>query len=317
MIRRYGSILLSIIAVIIVSSQGIGKGDYYRIVVLSDPHLPTKTKNVEKKQNREKVLKAKESVINDINGWSDVDRVAMTGDLSADYSSDEEFTFASDFLKRLKPPLSVVTGNHDYFYIKNEEDDTRFSRGTPETRKEKLDRFAKVFGMKSLSYTVKIDGYLLVFLSIDELTGKYSVRLSKKTIDWFKSTVGKNKKIPTIVFCHAPLDNTLQAIDEKDKGSAFIEPKKEIDAIIKDNPQIFVWVSGHTHTAPDNPGFMADYNLYKEQVMDIQNNDMDQETIWTNSLFIYKDRVEVKTYNHKTEKYDTKFDRKILLPALK
>jgi 3',5'-cyclic-AMP phosphodiesterase len=316
MARRYCSVIFSILAVVIISSQGIGKGEYYRIVVLSDPHLPTKTKNVAKMQNRDKVLKAKNGVIKDINEWKDVDRVAVVGDLSADYSNDEEFTFASDFIKIIKLPLSVVTGNHDYFYIKKENDDLKFTQGTPETRKEKLDRFAKVFGLKSLSYTVKIDGYLLVFLSIDEINGKYNIKLSKKTVEWFSDTVRKNKNVPIIVFCHAPLNNTLRIIDEKNIGSAYLEPIKDIDSIITDNPQIFIWVSGHTHTATTNPGFMADYNMYKGQVLDIQNDDMDQETICTNSLYLYADRVEVKTYNHKKEKFESKYDRTIKRPVL-
>jgi hypothetical protein len=56
-----------------------------------------------------------------------------------------------------------------------------------------------------------------------------------------------------------------------------------------------LWVSGHTHTPADNPSFAADLNLYAGRVTNIHNSDLDREVIWTNSLYLYADKVTVKT----------------------
>jgi 3',5'-cyclic-AMP phosphodiesterase len=290
--------------------------NYSRIVVFADAHLPTKTKNVKKILDKDKIVTAKENAINDINKCTDVSRVVCAGDFAANYGSDEEAQSAAAFFKKLKAPFSPVTGNHDFFYVKNDIDDTKIAKGTPETRKPKLERFKSLFGLSSLSYTIKENNVLLVFLSIDEITGGYSVKLSKPTMKWLAQTIEANKDIPIIVFCHAPLDGTLTFKDQKDKKSAYIEPKKEIADLLQKNPQVFMWVSGHTHTNPKNPSFMADYNLYQGHVMNIHTPTMDETTIWSNNLYIYKDRVEVRSYNHKTEKFDSKYDRTIKLPAV-
>jgi 3',5'-cyclic-AMP phosphodiesterase len=293
------------------------KEEYSRIVVLADAHLPTKTKSVKHILNKEIILAGKEKAIRDINGWDDVRLVTCLGDYAANYGSDEEEQFAVNFFKKLTAPFSPITGNHDFFYVKNEKDDTKIAKGTPETRKAKLERFATMFGLSSLSYTVKDKNALLVFLSVDEIIGGYSVKLSKTTMKWFSDTIEANKNIPIIVFCHAPLDGTLRLKDDDEsKNAAYIEPKDEIASLLEKNPQVFMWVSGHTHTPPKNPSFMADYNIYQGHVMNIHTPTMDDMTVWSNNLYIYKDRVEVRTYNHKTEKFDPKYDRTVKYPVL-
>jgi len=65
------------------------------------------------------------------------------------------------------------------------------------------------------------------------------------------------------------------------------------------NAQIFLWVSGHTHTPATNESFASGINLYEKQVTNIHNGDMNRGTIWTNSLYLYPDKVVIKTFNHK------------------
>jgi len=82
------------------------------------------------------------------------------------------------------------------------------------------------------------------------------------------------------------------------------------------NPQVFLWVSGHTHTSPKEESFASAINVYKKRIANIHNTDMNREKIWTNSLFLYPDKVDVKTYNHKSKKWESEFERTIALPAL-
>lgn len=75
------------------------------------------------------------------------------------------------------------------------------------------------------------------------------------------------------------------------------------------NSQVFLWVSGHTHTPPREESFAAPINIYANRVTNIHNTDMNRETIWTNSLFLYPDKVVVKTYQHKTGIWLPEFER--------
>ncbi len=80
------------------------------------------------------------------------------------------------------------------------------------------------------------------------------------------------------------------------------------------NSQVFLWVSGHTHTSPKEESFAAPINSYANRVTNIHNTDMNRETIWTNSLFLYPDKVVVKTYQHKSGIWLPDFERTISAP---
>jgi 3',5'-cyclic AMP phosphodiesterase CpdA len=87
--------------------------DYQHVVILGDPHLPGKN------------LPAKEAVLQTINGWGDVDLVAVLGDICEHFGTAEEYAAAKQFFAKLEKPTAVVTGNHDYVF-----EDAKSSRGT-------------------------------------------------------------------------------------------------------------------------------------------------------------------------------------------
>ena len=76
----------------------------YNIALIGDPHLPGKE------------LSTKEEVIRTINGWNDVDRVVVLGDICKGTGTAEEYAFAKKFFSRVAKPLRLVAGNHDIFY---------------------------------------------------------------------------------------------------------------------------------------------------------------------------------------------------------
>ena len=69
------------------------------------------------------------------------------------------------------------------------------------------------------------------------------------------------------------------------------------------HPQIKLWVSGHTHTPPTQPTFDNDINYYHGKILDVYNPTWDGKTIWTNSLYLYKDKIVIKTYD--MDKHET------------
>jgi hypothetical protein len=151
--------------------------------------------------------------------------------------------------------------------------------------------------------------------------------MSSSTLAWLKDELQSHPDAPTIVFFHAPLKGTLQSANEASERPSFIaQPEDKIRELILKNPQVFMWVSGHVHLAATNTKFADKVNVYEGQVTDIHNGDMDgrsylkatdakvteHDDIWTNSLFLYPDKVVVKTYDHRRSEWLEALTRTIL-----
>lgn len=184
-------------------------------------------------------------------------------------------------------------------------------------RARKIQTFKDIFQLSSVYYTREVGEYLLVFLSPDMLKDNlYQTQISGRQLDWLASTLKNNQKKPTLVFFHAPLKGTAYDTDSPDvnKPQFTAQPESKIDELIRRNPQILAWVSGHVHLSPLKPGFHADVNVYAGRVANIHNTDMDRERIWTRSLFLHHDKVVVKTFNHVSKAWEDSKERVIPRP---
>ena len=143
-------------------------------------------------------------------------------------------------------------------------------------RRTKLERFKETFALPEIYYTKRVDPYLLVFLSIDHLYVSYRTARSDTQLDWLRAELGKNRGIPTIIFFHGPLEGTIggENLVDNDPVNYMVQPYREIRKILVENPQVFLWVSGHAHIAPTNANFSHPINLYERRVMNIHNPDM-------------------------------------------
>jgi Icc protein len=262
--------------------------DSYHLVILGDPHLPGRN------------ISEKENVIKTINSWDDVDRVVALGDICSELGTTNELKYAKEFFSQLQKPLLVIAGNHDYVYDDYLNSQGKIKRGSSGSQHHKLQRFAKTFNLPNLYYSKKLGDYLLIFLSTDELNSHELARISKRQMDWWRSELLRNKELPTVVFFHAPLGGTLKNHNKKTNMPSFVaQPEESIRQLILKNSQIFLWVSGHTHTPATNENYASEINVYEGRVTNIHNCDMNRLTIWTNSLYLYSDKVLVKTFNHK------------------
>jgi 3',5'-cyclic-AMP phosphodiesterase len=298
---------------------------YYQIVILSDIHLPGN------------ILTAKEKAIQTINSWKDVDMVAVIGDIVAKGGSPEEFAFAKKFLGKVNKPLRVVGGNHDYIYPdsypSNPATGHTLKEASPAAREKKLERFKETWGLKEIFYSEKMGGFMLVFLTPDDLVSNNYTEMSDRQLAWLDEELGRNRKVPTIVFFHGPLEGTYTSqmiLKATTPDSYNAEPAKKIREILLKNQQVFLWVSGHVHIAPPSGSFKSEINLYEKQIWVIHNADMNgdsifsdtdmkkaprHDTIWTNSIFLYPDRVVVKTYDHKQGLWLKNLERTIKIPS--
>lgn len=65
---------------------------------------------------------------------------------------------------------------------------------------------------------------------------------------------------------------------------------------------------------PDDATFMDDQNYYEGRVLNVYNSDWDEDTIYSNSIYLYNDRILIRTYNHTEGIWLPAFDRVITLP---
>jgi 3',5'-cyclic-AMP phosphodiesterase len=270
------------------------------IVILGDPHIPGKH------------LDRKEQVIEQINQWSDVDSVVAMGDLCSQTGTEEEYAHVKAYFSKLHKPLYVITGNHDFIYADALDDNGKLQHAPREIQEAKLKRFQETFSLPKLYYSMIKEHYLLLFLSADNPS--HLTELSSEQLVWFENELKTHPTLPTIVFFHAPLDQTLESYNHWVNTPNFIaQPQEPLRQIIRSNPQLFLWISGHTHTSAKEPSFASAINRY-EQVTNIHNSDMNKETIWSNSLYLEEDFVRIKTYDHHQEIWIDALERIVTKP---
>lgn len=270
------------------------------IVVLGDPHLPGKHPQM------------KEEVLEHINQWKDVDMVVAMGDLCSKTGTVEEYTYVKTYFSKLKKSLSVITGNHDFIYMDELDSNDKLQHASKEIQEAKLKRFQTTFNLPKLYYSMVKESYLLLFLSADD--PNHLAELSKEQLAWLEQELQSHPKMPTIVFFHAPLENTLETYNRWVNTPNFVaQPKKKIHELLQANPQLFLWVSGHTHTSAKEASFASKVNQY-EHVTNIHNSDMNKDIIWTNSLFLEENFVSIKTYDHSKKEWVDTLDRHIAIP---
>jgi predicted MPP superfamily phosphohydrolase len=260
----------------------------FHLVVLGDPHIPGK------------FLPEKEAVLRTINSWPEVALVVAVGDICEDVATEKEFAAARQFFSKLTKPFMAIPGNHDFIYEDIKSSDGKKMLGSAPERQKKLATFQRTFGLPALYHSRMAGKYHLIFLATDDLADNQLARLSKQQLAWLEADLRSHQQHPTVIFFHAPLRDTLTSYNKYANTDDFIaQPQDKIHDLLKNNPQVFLWVCGHVHLPATNPNFRAPINLYDQRVYTLHNSDLNRQTIWTNSLFLYRDKVVIKTYNHK------------------
>ena len=307
-IRR--SIFLAALALVVVlyacgqPCPEVAEKSYHHLVILGDPHLPGQH------------LAHKESVRKTINSWKDVDLVIAVGDICAEYGTEAEYAAARTFFAKLDKPLAAVAGNHDVIYeTPSWPGGGGYLGASSATREAKLKLFRETFGLAEHFYSRMIGGYLLIFLSTDHES--FATGMSEPQLGWLRAELARHPATPTIIVFHGPLQGTQHAFKQYiNRPHAIAQPAETIHALITANPQVFLWVSGHTHTPPTEESYASPINIYAGQVTNIHNTDMKRETIWTNSLYLYPDKVVARTFNHQEKAWHPELERTILPPKL-
>ncbi|WP_291056817.1 metallophosphoesterase family protein [Dialister sp. UBA1703] len=282
--------------------------EYERVVVISDLHYPSKTRDNPKRQA---IMDNKAKAREDINSWQDVDLKVFTGDMVEMYGSMNQMEEAKQFIDGFAGEKAYLAGNHELFY-KEELKDGKPVMADPALRKAHEDNYRKVFG--PLHSTKTLGQYLLVFLSPEDTESRFPVAMAKEEMDWLRQTLKENQNTPTLIFYHAPLSDTMIPYNDKiGNPRNFAQPAGDIDLILLTNPQVKLWVSGHTHTPPTQPTFASEVNYYHGKVLDVYNPTWDGKQVWSNSIYLYKDKIVIKTYDHKKGAWMDELTRTVML----
>lgn len=271
-------------------------GEVHRIVVASDIHYPSRVEGEAAKVR----ISNKENAREDINSWKDVDLIAFTGGMVSRSGSMDELREAKNFTDGFKADKIYMAGDEE-IYFKETLKEGRPQKADPALRAAHVENYQKVFG--PLYGKKELGKYLLLYLSADDTKGKNPLQMSKEEVEWLKQTLKDNQQKPTLIFFHAPLPGTCKDDDYGNNPRHFAQPAGAIDLILLTNPQIKLWVSGHTHTPPTDPAFASENNWYHGKVLDVYNPTWDGEQVWTNSIYLYKDKIEIKTFDHKEGKW--------------
>ncbi len=292
-----------------------------RIVVLSDVHYGSKEL---RPGPRKEIMARKEKAMDEVASWKDADMCVFTGDMVEMAASVEEYRLARSLTDRIKQHKAFVAGNHELVYSEKPLVDGVAQPADPIERVQHLERYIENYG--PLYHSEELGGYLLVFLSPDELTGHlpkgsakpYAVELSDAEVTWLSSTLKANQDKPTIIFCHTPLAGSIEKGSKEDLEKNFTQPVEKLHDILARNPQVMLWVSGHTHTEPSEKTFDFEGNRIEgTSATDIYNPSWEGNEIWTNFLYLHKDRVDVRTWSHKEGKFLKQYDRSFKVPKLK
>lgn len=140
--------------------------------------------------------------------------------------------------------LAVTTGNHEFY------DRTA-------TDADALLYFRHAFGL-TRPYSNRLAGGLHVILLGGE-SGKSAPRnrdwawLSAEQLAWFRGVLAEHRSTPTVVCLHQPLQDTV-LWSTGNNSFAGCGQVNALRAILAENPQVKLWLSGHTHIGLAEPG---------------------------------------------------------------
>ena len=276
---------------------------YYHILLISDLHLPVRKKKFPDKETQNEILGKKQNLLKTVNAWSDVDEVALLGDLAARYGNEKEFRVVDDYLGQLQFPYYAVAGNHDYAYkdepVKSKKGKKhKKAEGTFVEKKAKLAAFQKRYHLPGAYYARDVGRCRLLYLSPDGC--RSSVDIADEQLAWLKKEIAAHRHGPILFFFHGPIRGTLRTYNKKiNTVAATAQPSQKLLEILADVPPGSLWISGHTHTPPTNDSYAdIQVNRINENLVNIHNPTIDARHLYTNSLYIYQDRIVIRTYDY-------------------
>jgi len=228
--------------------DSIGEKDTFKILILSDLHIPI---DMELKE-----------VITYSEILKDIDHVILLGDNVACYGNDEEYRFLNEFILKLSKPYSVINGNHEFMFRSyaygTKEYGKVWEKNEEEGRKEQLEKFRRFFSLKEFYWEEEIEGILYLFLCIGEASWNKIEVLPRGGEEFLQNKLKEallEKKKGCLIFCHAPLSRCkIHGFKYyTDKGDPFVYLQNDTFTLIDEFSRDVYWISGHLHLMTGHP----------------------------------------------------------------
>lgn len=268
-----------------------------RVLLLSDPHTQDGRYSLTAGKLRD--------ALNDYKALKP-DLLLVNGDVTdRGYVGEYETFFeAVKSVLGAKLPVSITTGNHE-FYDKEATDETEISR------------FLKASGQQRPYSALKVAGVHFVLLATEMWKNAPKnpewAWLTPAQLDWFEQTLAANRDLFTIVLLHQPLQDTvIWSHGGNDFGGC--GQVKELKAILAKNPQVKLWLSGHTHQrieAESNKAQIGQtrflslgstaYQIYLDA--NGQARDRDWEASQSRILEIWPEKIVLKSRDHQAKQW--------------
>jgi 3',5'-cyclic AMP phosphodiesterase CpdA len=225
--------------------------------------------------------------------------LCLMGDI-VDNALEHQYAMARSLIGGLNTPILAITGNHELFPLTLPVETC-------------LAHFRHGFGQPRHYTARRYDPYLFVFLGIDQRLpslpkNRRDTGISQEQLDWFRLTLQQHAGLPTVVISHAPFEQTVA-----DSDHFPLADSASLCDILADAPQVFLWLSGHTHLPDIHRGeklqtavepipgrhfvhvpSLADYYVH---VVHGQRQFFRGLPLQTRLLACYPDRIEIETYD--------------------
>ena len=173
------------------------------------------------------------------------DLYLFNGDVS-DNGLPGEYAAFHDVVRQAVPDaaLAVTTGNHEFY-------DSSLSD------QEVLSRFCEQFGYDR-PYSSLVLGDVHLVLLADEMRGRAPRNpewawLGQEQVRWFRRVLKEHRHLDTVVCLHQSLPDTV-AWSYGNNSFNGCGQATELRGILRENPQVKLWLSGHTHLPLETEG---------------------------------------------------------------
>jgi 3',5'-cyclic AMP phosphodiesterase CpdA len=204
----------------------------FRIALLSDTHCQELSPLVSAPGNA-KLMRA----VADFKSFKP-DLWLCNGDVSDDGLPGQHEAFKRILSAVAKPDqIMVTTGNHEFY-----------DKGTPDD--VALTRFREAFGLKRAYNNRVVSGIHMVMLADEQWKTAPKnpdwAWLTPEQLNWFEQVLQEQRDKFTVVCLHQPLQETVLG-SQGNNNFGGCGQVAELRAILKKNPQVKLWFSGHTH----------------------------------------------------------------------
>jgi hypothetical protein len=226
------------------------------------------------------------------------DYIFQLGDVGGYHypGSRESFLDAQKIFENFDQPVQTLMGNHDLEGEEFKSDEAN------------LKAWMEVFQQTSPWRCIEMGDCLGILLSTTNFRHQpicsQQVSLGREQLEWLKTTLTHNKDRLTFIFCHVPIISsglTTLLTPHLAAPNAFLDQTEDpfkYDDLLKENPQVRLWFSGHNHLGHQYRGSISQRHqctfIHTGTMSSFSRDGLRQ----SRHLKVHSDKIEIRTVDH-------------------